>query len=600
MAELAARLSRRMGLAESDVSAIVEAARLHDIGLYAMSPTYHSSPGPLSFEQRLDLWRHSVIGEQQMARREATRHAQLLVRWHHEWWNGTGYPDQLAFEDIPIGARILRAVELYVALISDRPYRAAHTEETAAAALAAAAGVECDPYVIAALLELVNEYRELPVEFEQHNPMGAPNPTLAQTVAVEQPEPLELEVPLAEPSPLAAAPAMLEAGSREEVAQPFSTPLIEQQSVPAPLVEQSPVQAPLIEQSSVPSSIPPPFIGPPSLPLPLAAEKAPERLLRRLRAASDSNAEVRWRRWNSYSREPKTILGFEASVLRQIEFRSIAIPYWSTARLDWYLKAWDKQIFANDPSAWRSMAARAMVQSLGPLTEDQISRVLDDVYVPGARLSNRSLTHWFSEPDAWWLDNLRRNIEKLEEEAQPLATLIGMQTGDYALSFDDATRDLRQPLTTAFWRLAGRAVTLPGRGRNQTSNLPVEEFIRHTKANLLYLKLPPVVACSSDTSPRHSWRESWVRGGEPEAEVLAPAPQSKSAYLTSVDKLLRMAGHFDVWAIGYQENGPATAHEIAELIKEHRPVRVSYSKDLTEVIGGTRTFIIVGGNKKPG
>jgi hypothetical protein len=61
-----------------------------------------------------------------------------------------------------------------------------------------------------------------------------------------------------------------------------------------------------------------------------------------------------------------------------------------------------------------------------------------------------------------------------------------------------------------------------------------------------------------------------------------------------------MAGHFDVWAIGYQENGPATAHEIAELIKEHRPVRVSYSKDLTEVIGGTRTFIIVGGNKKPG
>jgi hypothetical protein len=61
-----------------------------------------------------------------------------------------------------------------------------------------------------------------------------------------------------------------------------------------------------------------------------------------------------------------------------------------------------------------------------------------------------------------------------------------------------------------------------------------------------------------------------------------------------------LAGHFDVWAIGYQENGPATAHEIAELIKEHRPVRARYTKDLTEVVGGMRAFIIVAGDKKPG
>ena len=101
MAQLATRLARRFGLATPDVDAITEAAMLHDIGLYAMSPSYHPLQRPLSFESRLDLWRHPVIGEQQMAKRDAGRHAQLLVRWHHEWWNGSGYPDMLAFEDIP-------------------------------------------------------------------------------------------------------------------------------------------------------------------------------------------------------------------------------------------------------------------------------------------------------------------------------------------------------------------------------------------------------------------------------------------------------------------------------------------------------------------
>ena len=123
LAELATQLARRFGLPTTDVDAIAEAAMLHDIGLYAMSPAYLSLPRPLTFEARLDLWRHPVIGEQQMAKRDAMRHAQLLVRWHHEWWNGAGYPDMLSFEDIPIGARILRAVELYGALICDRPYR---------------------------------------------------------------------------------------------------------------------------------------------------------------------------------------------------------------------------------------------------------------------------------------------------------------------------------------------------------------------------------------------------------------------------------------------------------------------------------------------
>src|SRR5204862_3063470 len=67
--------------------------------------------GPLSEAERLDLQRHPVIGEQEAARAGAERAVQLLVRWHHEWFSGAGYPDALRGEQIPLGARILRSEE---------------------------------------------------------------------------------------------------------------------------------------------------------------------------------------------------------------------------------------------------------------------------------------------------------------------------------------------------------------------------------------------------------------------------------------------------------------------------------------------------------
>ena len=72
-------------------------------------------PGSLSAEERIDLARHTIIGEREAARSGADRGAQLLVRWHHESWNGSGYPDGLRFEQIPLGARILRVADAYAA-----------------------------------------------------------------------------------------------------------------------------------------------------------------------------------------------------------------------------------------------------------------------------------------------------------------------------------------------------------------------------------------------------------------------------------------------------------------------------------------------------
>lgn len=606
MAELAGRLARRFGLATPDVDAITEAAMLHDIGLYTMSPAYHALPRPLSFEARLDLWRHPVIGEQQMAKRDAMRHAQLLVRWHHEWWNGSGYPDMLAFEDIPIGARILRAVELCAALLSDRPYRAALDEPQALAALTSSAGIECDPYVVKALLALLDELRagvQQPVAAD----IGEPP---AVETAPEQPPAIEQSIP----AELAPVPAGPESPSDVWSTQPISgTDTAGSDSAAAlrPWGEGFRVFVPTTpdpsdQQASQPtldaahsSETPLPVI--PAHREPPPAPPLIESLLARARSDEHVRSDAaRWRGWSGSRYNKKTLLGFEASVLRQIEFRSIAIPFWSEGRLDWYLKAWGKLIFANDPRAWTGIVACASVEATQPLGEDTITRILEDVYVPGVRLANPGLRRWFSETDAWWMDNLRRNIERLDDEqVRAQAFALGLQTGDYALSFDEETLDLRRPLTTVFWRLAGRSFSGPaGQPHNRSYNQPAEDFIKRARADLLFLRAPASHPDRGGADARSEWREAWVRGpalneADDGGKASTP-PQSKQSYLASLDRLLRPAASFKTWAVEYQEPGLATAQDIIELIKEYRPVKATYSKDVTEVAGGLRSYIIVG------
>ena len=124
-----------------------------------------------------------------------------------------------------------------------------------------------------------------------------------------------------------------------------------------------------------------------------------------------------------------------------------------------------------------------------------------------------------------------------------------------------------------------------------------EEFIRQARADLLYLNLPVAHTMLAGSEARAAWRETWMRGAATEApdhlERITSAPQSKHAYLAMVYRLLRAASHLRRWAISYQEVGLTTAAEVTELIQEHRPVRATYSKDLTEVAGGLRNYIIV-------
>lgn len=154
IAAIADEIAHEFHLARHDRGSLYAAALLHDLGEVAMERDYIQAHGALSPEERLDLARHPVIGEREASRVGADRAAQLLVRWHHEWWNGAGYPDALRREEIPLAARILRVVDSYAALTDARPFRAALTVDAARRELIDRAGIEFDPNVVNVFLKL--------------------------------------------------------------------------------------------------------------------------------------------------------------------------------------------------------------------------------------------------------------------------------------------------------------------------------------------------------------------------------------------------------------------------------------------------------------
>jgi len=160
IAAIADKIAEAFHMAPQDRKSLRTAARMHDLGEVAMERDYIQRAGSLSDEERIDLQRHPVIGEQEAARASADRDVQLLVRWHHEWWNGTGYPDALRQNEIPLAARILRVADSYAALTDARPFRPAMTEEAARASIVERAAIEFDPAVVKVLLSL-EELEEL-------------------------------------------------------------------------------------------------------------------------------------------------------------------------------------------------------------------------------------------------------------------------------------------------------------------------------------------------------------------------------------------------------------------------------------------------------
>ena len=155
VATIADEIAHAFHLARHDRGSLYAAALLHDLGEVAMERDYIQADRALTPEERMDLSRHPVVGEREASRVGADRAAQLLVRWHHEWWNGAGYPDALRRQEIPLAARILRVADSYAALTDGRPFRPALSEEAARRELKNRAGIEFDPGVVSVFLSLV-------------------------------------------------------------------------------------------------------------------------------------------------------------------------------------------------------------------------------------------------------------------------------------------------------------------------------------------------------------------------------------------------------------------------------------------------------------
>ncbi len=154
IAALAVEIAKAFNLGSKDLQSLRAAALLHDLGEVTMNRDYVRRAGTLSDEERLDLERHPIIGEREAAQTGSDRAAQLIIRWHHEWWNGGGYPDALRQEEIPLAARILRVADSYAAITDARPFRPAKSKDKADEHMAHWAGIEFDPRVVNALLSL--------------------------------------------------------------------------------------------------------------------------------------------------------------------------------------------------------------------------------------------------------------------------------------------------------------------------------------------------------------------------------------------------------------------------------------------------------------
>ena len=152
MAELAHRLAIQMGLSYEEADLIESAGRVHDLGKVAVDPAVLMKPGALTDQEYLEMQRHPALSGRVIAKFAAYGDGWLLVRHHHERWDGKGYPDGLAEEAIPLGARILAVADTFDALTSARPYRQPRSVEFALGVLREGSGTQWDPAAVEALL----------------------------------------------------------------------------------------------------------------------------------------------------------------------------------------------------------------------------------------------------------------------------------------------------------------------------------------------------------------------------------------------------------------------------------------------------------------
>ena len=157
LAEWAEQVAERLGCGRDEMLDVRWAALLHDIGKIGVPDEILSKPGPLNGEEWRTMRQHPVIGERILLPLERMRRVAAIVRHHQEQWDGSGYPDGLRGEAIPLLARVLAVVDAYSAIIDRRPYKPARSHDDAVAELERCAGGMFDRAVVAAFCAVLAE-----------------------------------------------------------------------------------------------------------------------------------------------------------------------------------------------------------------------------------------------------------------------------------------------------------------------------------------------------------------------------------------------------------------------------------------------------------
>jgi diguanylate cyclase (GGDEF)-like protein len=161
VAELAVQVGERLGLTDDRRQQVFHAAQLHDVGKIAIPDAIISKPAALDEAEWEFMRQHTLIGQRIIDAAPALHGVGELVRSSHERWDGGGYPDGLAGEEIPLGARIVAVCDAYDAMVSERPYKSAMPVADALLELRRCAGSQFDPAVVEAFALVVSEREEV-------------------------------------------------------------------------------------------------------------------------------------------------------------------------------------------------------------------------------------------------------------------------------------------------------------------------------------------------------------------------------------------------------------------------------------------------------
>ncbi len=166
VARLAAEVGRRLGMTGEELDQLAQAAQLHDVGKMAIPDAILKKPGPLDREEWEFIRGHTVVGERIISAAPSLSQVSRIVRSSHERYNGSGYPDGLKGDEIPLPSRIIAVCDAFDAMIGPRPYRLGMNTDNAASELRRCANAQFDPVVIEFFLSVVDELAKEAAERE--------------------------------------------------------------------------------------------------------------------------------------------------------------------------------------------------------------------------------------------------------------------------------------------------------------------------------------------------------------------------------------------------------------------------------------------------